>query len=369
MKAPLSLAGHILSATPLRSWRLRLRLFGGLIALCLVLSFFPQRYRAAMTLTPTDPTSLGLSGTLGQLGAAANVFGSQAALEVTLKVARSQYVRQLVARDLDLPHRLDKSPLQTDRWLEREVDIRTLRGGIVQMEMINGDPELARSIVGAFGEATRSQLGIISREQTDYKRQVLLKLVHDASDRLARAQFAYDTFRLKSRYSSPSMAINALGDRIPQLESEIRSKKVDLNAAREFGTDQNMRVRQILAEIDALNEQLQQVRSVAPDEQSSVGRVVRDSTEVDKLKRELDLSQSLYDNYKRFLQGTSVEDLTSYANVRVLEPAFIDNDRQINPVALAAAGLLLALALALEFYGMRPPVGGATGKSGGARQA
>ncbi|MFT4026845.1 MAG: hypothetical protein QM676_08605 [Novosphingobium sp.] len=328
-----------------------------LIALCALLALFPEKYRAAASLTPTDPTSLGLSGTLGQLGAGVSVFGNQAAVEVSLKVARSEYVRTLVARKMNLGQRLGQSPIEVNRWLEREVDIRALRGGIIQFEAKQRDAEFARQLVAAYGDAVREQLSIIARNQTTLKRQILVELVANASTRLAAAQTAYDGFRLQTRYSSPQAAIYAAGDRIPEMEAIIRAKQVQLAQIRQFATDDNMRVRQVIAEIAALEDQLSKAQSLSPDEKSSVGAVVRQSTQADKLRRELDLAQSLYDNYKRYLQGTSVEDLTSSANIRMLEPAYIDSDRQVNMLPIAIAIILIGLGLAIEFYIARPPIG------------
>jgi hypothetical protein len=357
MRKPVTLLGLLASAPLLREPGKRRWIFGVLIAICAILTLFPQKYRAAVSLTPTDPSALGLSGTLGQLGALNNVFGSQSAVEVSLKVARSQYVRQIVEKRLDLPRRLGKSSRGADRWLDGEMDIRALRGGIIQFEVKLEDPDFAKLLVGTYAEATREQLASVARNQTAYKRQILAELVEQASERLQRAQSAYDVFRLKTRYASPQQAILAAGDRIPELEGQIRSKQVELNAARAFGTDSNMIVRQLLAELDALKTQLAQVRSTSPNEDASVGRVVQASTEVDKLRRELEISQALYDNYKRFLQGTSVEDLTSTANVRVLEPAYVDTERQLNYIPLAIGTLLLMLAGVLEAFTYRPPAG------------
>lgn len=357
MTPPRTIIGSIAHAPLLRQPGLRRGVLLTLILIFGLLALFPERYRAASSLTPTDPTSLGLSGTLGQLGAGVSVFGNQAAVEVSLKVARSEYVRSLVSRQLNLGKRLEKSPVQVHRWLEREVDVRALRGGIIQFEVTHRDPELARQLVAAYGDAVREQLAIIARKQTMLKRKILAELVENAGTRLSSAQADYDSFRLQTRYSSPQAAIYAAGDRIPELESIIRSKQVQLAQMRQFATDENMRVRQVIAEIQALQGQLAQAQSTSPVDKSSVGAVVRQSTQVDKLRRELDLAQSLYDNYKRYLQGTSVEDLTSSANIRILEPAYVDSGRQVNMLPAAIAVMLLIIALAIEFYAIRPPLG------------
>lgn len=330
------------------------------IALCAILTLFPQQYRAAATLTPTDPTSLGLSGTLGQLGAVGSVFGNQAAVEVSLKIARSEYVKSLVAKRLKLSERLGESPLEVHRWLDRNVNARALRGGIIEFEVKQRDAEFARMLVAAYSTAVRDQLAVVSRTQTEKKREILMKLVESSSERLATAQRAFDSYRLQTRYSDPRSAITAIGDRVPQLESAIRSKQMELNTLREFATDENMRVRQALAEVATLRAELAEARSVSPAQTASVGRVVRATTAIDKLRRELDLAQSLYDNYTRYLQGTSVEDLTSSANVRILEPPFVDSSRQLNLLPLSVGLFLFLLLLTLEFYWIRPPVSDGT---------
>ncbi|MBB4839726.1 hypothetical protein HNP52_002795 [Sphingomonas kyeonggiensis] len=351
-----SLTGTLTRLPVLRNPWLRRGLFVVLLAICAALTLFPQKYRAAVSLTPTDPGTLGLSGTLGQLGAVNSVFGNQAAIEVSQKVAHSEYVRSIVAKQTNLEQRLQLSPIEVHRWLERHVDITVLRGGIMQIELKQRDAEFARRVVSAYGEAVRSQLALIARRQTEQKRAILQQLFERAGDRLSKARTAYDTFRLSTRYSSPQAAFYAAGDRIPALEADIRAKEVDLNAMRQFATDDNIRVRQMIAAIDALRQQLAVAKSTSPQQDSSVGQVVRQTTEAERLSRELDIAQSLYENYKRFLQGTSVEDLTSGVTIRILEPAYIDSERQLNFGPLALGVLILLLALALEFYPLRPPL-------------
>lgn len=335
-----------------------------LVAICGVLTVYPERYRAAVTLTPTDPANLGLSGALGQLGAINTVFGNQAAIEIAIKVARGQDVRQIVAKRLKF-YETQKfgNKVETDRWLTDKVSIRSLRGGIIQMEVFDRDPVFAKQIVAAFSEATRERLAEINRQQTAYKRDVLIKLVDESSERLALAQEAYDSFRLRTRNSEPNLALTSSTERIESIRSAIKSREVRLKTARQFATDDNISVKQILAEIGALNQQLQFALAQNPKTSGSVGIIVQQSTQVKDLERKLAIAQRLYDSYARFLEGTSVEDLTSTANIRVLEPPYIDAERQINYIALACAILFILIALSIEFYQLRPPVGGLSKES------
>lgn len=357
MRAPASIIDNLSASRLLgRPWLRRVIL--GLTAIILaILTLYPREYRAAVSLTPTDPSALGLSGALGQLGALTNVFGSQAAVEISLKVARSVEVRQAVINKLGLvKNGRFEDTISAQRWIEREVDIRSLRGGILQLSIKDDDPTFARTLVGALAEATRDRLAQISQTQTAYKRRILEQLVAQASDRYTRAQAAYDAFRRRTRYSDPSTSIEAIGERIPAIQAAIKARQVQLRAAQQFGTAQSFAVQQIQAEISALREQLRQAESLDSSDPNSVNRVVVQSTQVEKLARELNIARSLYINYQRFLEGTSVEDLASGANVRILEPAFVDPDRQFRTLPLALLAIVLLTLATIELYQMRPPV-------------
>lgn len=331
--------------------------FAVLIVISLLLALFPQQYRSAVTLAPSDPASLGLSGALSQLGAANSVFGNQAAVEITLRVAGSRQVRDEVIDKLDLINRLDLGTrLKAHRWLQWEVSTRSMRGGIVQMETKQRESELAQQVILTYSNAVRQRLAVINRQQTDYKRKVLTELVDKAGQDFDKAQSDYDNFRLSTRYSDPRYAIESIGERIPVLQASIRAKEVELATVRKFATDNNMIVQQVLAQISALKEQLAQQRELNPGEENSVGRVVEESTIARRLERKLLLAQSLYEVYRRYLEGTAVEDLTATANIRIIEPAFVDTQRQFNIVFVALAVLLILFAAATEFYLLRPPL-------------
>ena len=164
MSPPKSFAGSLAGLGFVNRPLVRRLVFAILIAIFVVLGYFPERYRAAVTLTPSDPSTLGFNPTQVQLGALNSVFGNQAAIEIALKVANSVQVRDRVAQQLKLQQKLGlNSRAATHRWLERNLDIRSLRGGIIQIQTKLGDADFAKQIVGAFEDASRVQLAEINR--------------------------------------------------------------------------------------------------------------------------------------------------------------------------------------------------------------
>jgi tyrosine-protein kinase Etk/Wzc len=335
----------------------RWRRVGLAVALAVLglLTFFPEKQHAIVTLTPSDPSSLGLGDTLQQLGQGSSVFGSQAAIDLTVKIGRSLYVRREVSKRLHLAEKLGKTELQIVRWLDDQVTIRSLRGGIIQIDVKKSDGDFAKALVSTYADAIRDELGAISRKQIDYKRTTLENLVAKASERLDRAQAAYDAFRRTSKYGEPGDAISQVATRVPTLEQQILDKERTLQTYRQFATGENTQVKQAEAELRSLRSQLVEAQS-SEQRDGSLGEIIDDSTTSKKLQRELGVSRDLYYSYRKFLQGTVVEVLTSQANMRILEPAYLDSDRQINILPLALAGLLLLVGLSIEFYKMRPPL-------------
>jgi tyrosine-protein kinase Etk/Wzc len=335
-----------------------LRRVGLLLAvlILLVLTFVPERERAVASLAPTDPGALGLSDTLGQLSAGTSVFGSQAALDLTIKIGQSPYVRDAVSKRLNLEKRLGMDRLHVMRWLNGKVSLRTQRGGIIQMEMSDRDGEFALQVLNAYTIEMRSRLGLIARQQVAYKRSILDKLLADSYDRFDRARATYDNFRRTTEYGDPESAIAQIAGRIPGLEQEILAKQRQLDTFRAFATDDNTQIRNVRAEIASLQAQLAEAQSQR-QQQGSLGQVITESNKADRIRKEFNFARDLYYNYKKFYEGTIVTDLTASANMRILEPPFLDPARQFNLIPLALAVILALVGLAVEFYRLRPPVG------------
>lgn len=355
MTPPRSMVGTIAGLGFLARFRWRALVFGGGVLLAALLAVFPERHLATSSFTPSDREALGLAGTLGELGAVGSVFGNQAAVEVALRIGNSDAVRDTVINRTELAEEMPgETRIGLQRYLRKKVDVRSLRGGIIIIEMLDTDQQFATEIVSAYQIAIQEELARVARRQTAYKRDVLKRLVKEASDELAVAEVAYDTFRLENRYTDPRGRISALGDRVGQLETVIRAKEIDLAKAREVFADSNLTVQQLLAELSALRGQLAEAKSLVPQQSQGVGELVENSTRLYQLERDLEIAKSLYNSYLRFLRGTSVEDLTADANIRVLETPHVETKRQYWLPAVALSVAILLLWIAIEAYRLRP---------------
>lgn len=357
-----SFTGSLAGLKSLDSLWKRALLFGVPIAALVGFAAFPEKFRVEASLTPTDPGSLGLSNTLEQFGTLNSVFGKQAAVEVALRIGNSIYTRDRVIRDLSLESRLDMSKIELHRWLENKIEISALRGGIILIQMDDTDKKIAQDIVTAFTDATRDELAKIMQRQTKYKKELLERLVAESGLRLSKAQSEFDAFRLQNGYADPVASIGTISGRIPGLRTSIADVDRRIAAASRLFTPENMAIVQLQAERDALTEQLNEALDKRPGVRAgTVGEVVDASTKAYELDRELKVARALYTNYVRYLEGTAVEELTSKANIRMLEQPYVSTERQYRSSLLAAAVALFLLWLAIEFYRLRPPLGAPIG--------
>jgi hypothetical protein len=357
-----SLIGSFAGLKPFdRLWK-RALLFGVPMAVLVGLAAFPEKFRAEASLTPVDPSTLGLSSSLEQFGALNSVFGKQAAIEVAMRIGGSIYTRERVIRIAALEQRLDMPKIKLHRWLENNIEIRGLRGGIILIQMDYTDKKIAQDIVAAFSNSTRDELAKIQQRQTKYKKEILEKLVAQSGLRFSKAQTEFDTFRLQNGYGDPGISFGALSSRIPETRTAIEELDRRIAAANKIFTPENIYIIQLQAERLALIDQLNEALDKRPGVRTgTVGEVVDASTKWNELGRELNVARTLYTNYLRYLEGTVVEDLTSAANIRMLEQPYVSTERQYRSSLLAAAAALFLLWMAIEFYRLRPPLGAPIG--------
>jgi tyrosine-protein kinase Etk/Wzc len=157
-----SLIGTLAGSRLLRRRWPRRAGFALLAVVLALLSLYPERYRATMLLAPPDRS--GDLGTIAQLGAMNGLIGSEYQPERLLAIARSPQVALGVIADLKLLYdpRFGRDPRQALRTLDRKTDIRTLRGGIVEIAATDRDPRLALALAAKLGLSAQARLRALS---------------------------------------------------------------------------------------------------------------------------------------------------------------------------------------------------------------
>jgi hypothetical protein len=327
----------------------------GALALA-ILTFFPRHYLARAQMLPQDESSAGLSSILGAVGGGlqnfATLIGTHQTIEVYLVVARSNDVLTDVIKDQGLLGRPGYETLDQARLtLKEKVDIHSLTGGVLELEVKDSDPVFAQRLATAFTKAIEARVSDLSRAQTAKKQLVVEARFREVSDQLARSQAAMDAFRKANNLAAPQAQLGAAVGIGASLQAELQAAMVELHSAEQFATGENLQVKTIQARIAALQSQIAQGDQGSGAGGSAEGLATK-SQAYQNLQRDEAFQQQLYNIYLSTLEQVSVENLTAEANtnVQVLAAPYIVPERQYNILPLGALLALGLLAAYTEWY-------------------
>ena len=341
-----------------------------LVALVLgILCIVPQPYVARTRIVPQDANSLGL-GTMtsafggGFQGFAALLGGARQPVDMYLAVARSSEVTgEVIARLKLVGNDGYTSEHAARRDLARKVDIHSLTGGILEVETRTHDGDEARALTTAYMQAVSDRIISIGHERTMRKRRVVDQRFKEASDRVASAEAALESFRRRNNLASPEAQLGSELSLRANLQARLQAKKVELATIGSFLGPDNPRLRALQAEITSLAAQI--ARSARPDTDlagPNVAGLSQVSGEYLDLFRDYRFAQALYEVYARASEEIAVEALAgeTASDVQVIETPRLDIDRKFNVPAVAALVLILLLAAFTEVYvpatGLRLPL-------------
>lgn len=335
--------------------------FGVLIVLTALLALFPQRYEANVKLAPQETSTAGLSAILSQLGGNyAALLGSQQPVEIDLTIGRSFEVQSTVAKRAGLvPPNAGRAELDgAIRELEKMVDVRALRGNIIEIVASGSDADATLKLVAVYAKAMQDRLAQLSRTQTTYKRGVLDERMREASGRLARAEGAISRFRAQNQVIAPDEQLSAAVAQLSALRSQYQATQIELAKARRTNTEQSFPIRSLRSALAAIQAQISSAeRQARSNNGLTASGIAPRAIEFERLTRELRFAQSLYDSYTRYLEGAAIEELTANFNMQIVEPPFLEPNRQFNLLPLALLAIIALIATASEFYMFRPPPG------------
>lgn len=360
MRRPVSVVDVVASWSWFRRAAVRRTIFAALIIVLALLCVFPRLYVATVKLSPQQGNAAGLSQVLNQFGGTYTaMLGSALALEIDVAIGRSFDVKRDVVSRLGLADVRDRAATgRAVLRLEKMTDVQALRGNVLEVTAENRDRERALATATAYSQVMQRRLANLSREQTAYKNQVLTDRMREVGARLARAEAAVSNFRRRNQLFDPETQLAAAIAQISALRSQLVAKEVDLQTVLRFNSEESFPVKAARAAVASLRKQLAEAEARArSNDNASAASIAPRALEFDRLNRDLNFARTLFESYTRYVEGAVIEDLSADFNMQVIEGPFIEPGWQFNKLPLALLALVVLLALASEFFLLKPPVG------------
>ncbi|MDO9368250.1 MAG: capsule biosynthesis protein [Sphingopyxis sp.] len=339
--------------------RMRRRAYALAALILALLTVFPQPYVARAKVLPQDNNSIGLGSMMnalgGQLQGFASLFGgAKQQTDMYLAVGRSSEVGDAVIRKLKLVGPGGYASATKARLaLAKKVDVHSLTGGIIEVEVRTHDAEEAEALTRAYVGAISNRIVALGKDRIERKRAVVDQRFEEAADRVVATEKALNNFRRRNRLAEPQAELGAALSVRAGLEARLQAKQVELQTLEKFQGPENPQLMAVRSEVAALRAQ------VARSGQADVGPAGPNvaglgevSGEYLDLYRDYRFAQALYDVYSRSSEEVTVETLAgeTASNVQILEAPRLDADRKYNISAAALLALTIFAALFTEFY-------------------
>ena len=347
--------------TRLHDRRLRWSAYGFLVLMLALLCVFPRPHVARAKIGPGVAGANSLASVVGALGGAqaqslASLFGDRGEIEVALQLVRSEEVATDVIRSLKLvgPNGRYDSERKARLDLAKIVDVHTLLGGMLEIEVKSYDPNYSLALTQAYVDATSERLSSYGRVQVARKRRIVEERRGLAQERLAAAEAALDVYRRQNQLADPQAQLGGQLALRTGIEAQVLAKQVELSALRQTAGPENPRL--VVAERQLAVLQAQLARAAVPNGGAaggpSVGELTAVSLRYANLYRTYTFAQAIYDVYARSAEEVAVQEMVSQdrSQVSVVDPAHVDTKRSFNNTALALLAFVILLAFFVEVY-------------------
>jgi len=324
-----------------------------------VLCIFPRPFVARAKIVPQDSNSIGLGAMTSAVGGQAQGFaallgGAKTPIDFYLAVGRGTEVTDAAIDELGLVGDKGHDSIDSARLaLKRKVDIHSLTGGIVEIEVRTHDPREAEAITRAYVQAISARLTRLGQDRIRRKQEVVEQRFKSAAGRVAAAEAALGTFRRRNRLALPEAQLGAALSLRAGLEAKLQAKQVELRTLEQFQGPENPQLQSVRTEVASLRAQIAQTASPgAGPGGPNVAGLSEVSSEYLNLYRDYRFAQALYEVYARSTEEVAVETLAAEtaSDVQVVEAPRVDPDRKYNIPAVALLCLLLLAALFTEVY-------------------
>ena len=339
---------------------------GFVLAIGLVLLVKPTYSAQTMILPPEQEQSSG-AVMMGQFGALASMTGLGASLgiknpvDLYIGILQSETVTDRMIRRFNLMEFYHAKRWSDVRYaLKNSSKFIADKDGMIAISVTDRDPKKAAAMANAYVDElyrvnNRLALGGASQRRLFYEQQL-----SQEKDRLADSEVALKQTEEKTGVIAPSGQTEEIIRQVAQLQAEITSREVQLDALRTSSTEQNPDVIRLNTELSGLRGQLRILESGtakhAPGDISiTTANVPQAGLEYIRKERDVKYHQLLFDLLARQYEAARMDEAKSAPVIQVVDPALVP-DRKAAPfralwaLSGAAIGFFLTIAWVLASH-------------------
>jgi tyrosine-protein kinase Etk/Wzc len=328
---------------------------GFAIAFGLVQLVTPSYTAKTMILPPEQEQSSG-AVMMGQFGALASMTGLGGSLgiknpvDLYIGILQSDSVIDSVIKRFGLAYHA-KRYSDVRLALEGRSKFVADKDGMIAISVTDHDPKKAAAMANAFVDElyrvnNRLALGGASQRRLFYEQQLAQE-----KDRLADAEVALKQTEEKTGVIAPSGQTETIIRQVAQLQADITSREIQLDALRTSSTEQNPDVIRLNTELSGLRGQLRDLESGtakhAPGDISiTTANVPQAGLEYIRKERDVKYHQLLFDLLARQYEAARMDEAKSAPLIQVVDPALVPEKKSAPFRALwAIVGCVLGFLL------------------------
>jgi uncharacterized protein involved in exopolysaccharide biosynthesis len=310
-------------------------------------------FEAKATILPPQQQQSSASAMLASLGGLAG--GAGAALG--MKSPNDIYIAMMQSRRLEekLVERFKlQSVYETETAgetllaLEGSSKIASGKDGLISITVEDKDPKLAAAIANAYVEELRNLSKVLAVTEAAQRRQFFEGQIVTAKKELADAEVALRQLQEKTGVLQLNEQGKVAIEAVAALRARVSAKQVQLNAMRNFATENNPELQRAKAELDSLQTQLADM-SKGGDENEDVliAKSKAPGIGLDYIRkmRDVKYQETLFELMSKQYEIAKLDEAKDGANIQVLDSA-IAPERKAKP----KRAILILLALFAGFF-------------------
>ena len=305
---------------------------GFVIGVVLVLLVKPT-YTAKATILPPQQDQMSTSALFGQFSAIASMTGMGGSLgiknpaDLYIGILESQTVTDAMIKRFKIIEQLHPKRYSDARTIvQKSAKFLSEKDGMISISVSDHDPKRAAAMANAFVDELYVVNNHLALGGASQKRLFFEQQLAQEKDRLADAEVALAKTEESTGVIAPSGQTETIIRQVAQLQAEITSREVQLDALRTSATEQNPDVIRLNTELTGLRQQLRDLESgtgkhLPGDISLSTASVPKIGLEYIRKERDVKYHQFLFDLLARQYEAARIDEARAAPVIQVVDPA------------------------------------------------